>query len=167
MTLRNRSIGMLLGYHLLWSTVANVVGTDEQADRFQKLILENDYLLGGAVNPRDSDLKVTTTDTSDEIVFSGVKYFNTGGVVSDLTVLEGVLEGSGGAHVFAIVPTRQPGIRFAYNWDNIGLRLTESGGVTIDGVAAPWADVLGWDARTRRPVPGVGDVPFASMLLPT
>ncbi|KAK3702284.1 hypothetical protein LTR37_014995 [Vermiconidia calcicola] len=25
------SIGMLLGYHLLWSTTANVVGTEEQA----------------------------------------------------------------------------------------------------------------------------------------
>lgn len=41
------SIGMLLGYHLLWSTTANVVGTDEQKDRFQKTIIENNYFIGG------------------------------------------------------------------------------------------------------------------------
>jgi alkylation response protein AidB-like acyl-CoA dehydrogenase len=60
-----------------------------------------------------------------------------------LTVLEGVLEGTDD-HIFAIVPTVQPGIKFAYNWDNVGLRLTESGGVSIEGVAAPWEDALGW-----------------------
>jgi alkylation response protein AidB-like acyl-CoA dehydrogenase len=41
------SIGMLLGYHLLWSTTANIVGTDEQKGRLQKLIIENNYFVGG------------------------------------------------------------------------------------------------------------------------
>ena len=41
------SIGMLLRYHLLWSTTANIVGTDEQKERFQKLIIENNYFVGG------------------------------------------------------------------------------------------------------------------------
>ncbi|KAJ5295148.1 hypothetical protein PENANT_c035G11254 [Penicillium antarcticum] len=123
------SIGMLLGYHLLWSTTANVVGTPEQADRTHQLIIQNNYFVGGAVNPRDSDLKITVD--GDDIVFSGNKFFNTGGVVSDLTVLEGVLDGTQD-HIFALVKTQQPGIQFAYNWHNIGLRLTESGGVRID-----------------------------------
>lgn len=48
----------------------------------------------------------------DNIVFNGQKHFNTGGVVSDMTILEGVLEGTG-KHIFAAVPTRQPGIQFA------------------------------------------------------
>ena len=82
------SVGMLLGYHLLWSWTANVVGTDEQKERTQKLIIENNFFVGGAVNPRDNDQKIT--DDGDHIVFSGFKHFNTGGVVSDLTVLEGV-----------------------------------------------------------------------------
>lgn len=154
---------MLLGYHLLWSTTANVVGTLEQADRFQKLIIENNYVLGGAVNPRDNDLKVT--DEGDKILFSGLKHFNTGGVISDLTVLEGVLEGTTD-HVYVIVDTRQPGIKFAYNWDNVGLRLSESGSVSIENVAAPWEDALGWDAQKKRPIPGINDVPFGSLLLP-
>ncbi|KAK7727279.1 hypothetical protein SLS63_007098 [Diaporthe eres] len=158
------SIGMLLGYHLLWSTTANVVGSLEQADRFQKLILSNNYFIGGAVNPRDSDLKIK--DSGDKITFNGRKFFNTGGVVSDLTVLEGVLEGTED-HIFAIVPTVQAGISFAHNWDNVGLRLTESGGVSIEDVAAPWEDALGWDVKTKRPDPAVLGIPFASLLLPT
>ena len=81
------SLGMLLGYHLLWSWASAVVGTDEQNDRTQKLIIENNYFVGGAVNPRDHDQKIR--DDGDHIVFSGFKNFNTGGVVSDLTVLEG------------------------------------------------------------------------------
>ena len=81
------SLGMLLGYHLLWSWTSAVVGTDEQNDRTQKLIIENNYFVGGAVNPRDDDQKIR--DDGDHIIFSGFKNFNTGGVVSDLTVLEG------------------------------------------------------------------------------
>jgi alkylation response protein AidB-like acyl-CoA dehydrogenase len=64
----------------------------------------------GAVNPRDNDLKIT--DAGDHIVFNGAKHFNTGGAVSDLTVLEGVLEGTGN-HIFAFIPTEQPGVQFA------------------------------------------------------
>ena len=82
------SLGQLLGYHLLWSWTSAVVGTDEQNERTQKLIIENNYFVGGAVNPRDNDQRIT--DDGDHIVFSGFKHFNTGGVVSDLTVLEGV-----------------------------------------------------------------------------
>lgn len=70
------SIGMLLGYHLLWSTTANVVCTEEQADSIQEVILENNWFIGGAVNPRDNDLKITSE--GDELVFNGFKNFNTG-----------------------------------------------------------------------------------------
>lgn len=159
-----RSIGMLLGYHLLWSTTANVVGTPEQAERIHELIISNNYFVGGAVNPRDNDLKITSD--GDYLVFNGAKHFNTGGVVSDLTVLEGVLEGTEG-HIFALVPTEQPGIQFAYNWHNIGLRLTESGGVKIENVRVPWADALGWDGSSKTPREDILLIPFASLLLPT
>ena len=64
----------------------------------------------GAVNPRDSDLSIVSD--GDHIVFNGFKNFNTGGVVSDLTVLEGVYQGTD-HHIFAFAPTQQAGIRFA------------------------------------------------------
>ncbi|EAW13746.1 thermophilic desulfurizing enzyme family protein [Aspergillus clavatus NRRL 1] len=155
------SIGMLLGYHLLWSTIGNVVGT---AERLDELIISNNYFVGGAVNPRDNDLKITAD--GDSIIFTGFKHFNTGGAVSDLTVLEGVLDGTQD-HIFAVVRTKQPGIQFAYNWKNIGLRLTESGSVKIENVRTSWTDALGWDATTKRPIAEVLTIPFGSLLLPT
>ncbi|KIW76915.1 hypothetical protein Z517_09359 [Fonsecaea pedrosoi CBS 271.37] len=56
----------------------------------------------------------------EELVFNGSKFFNTGGVVSDATILEGVLDGTED-HIFTIVPTKQPGIQFGHDWDNIGM----------------------------------------------
>ncbi|GJC93240.1 thermophilic desulfurizing enzyme family protein [Colletotrichum higginsianum] len=158
------SIGMLLGYHLLWSTTANVIGSPQQADRLQNLVISNNYFVGGAVNPRDSDHKITSD--GDKVVFNGFKHFNTGGVISDLTVLEGVLEGTKD-HLYAVVKTDQPGIVFSHDWDNVGLRLSESGSVKIENVTAPWADALGWDASLKRPDPSILEIPFASLLLPT
>ena len=158
------SLGMLLGYHLLWSTTANVVGTAEQQESVQEAIIRNNYFVGGAVNPRDNDLKITSD--GDWLNFDGFKNFNTGGVVSDLTVLEGVLEGTED-HIFTLVKTDQPGMQFAHNWDSVGLRLTESGSVKIDNIRVPWSDALGWDSKTKRPVAEVLGIPFASLLLPT
>lgn len=155
---------MLLGYHLLWSTTANVVGTPEQAERIQKLIIENNYFIGGAVNPRDSDLKIASS--GDKLIFNGFKHFNTGGVISDLTVLEGVYEGTE-HHIFSFAPTNQSGIIFSHDWDNVGLRLTESGSVKIENVSVPWEDALGWDPEKKEPKPEVLTIPFASLLLPT
>ena len=158
------SLGMLLGYHLLWSTTANVVGTQEQAESIQQVILENNWFIGGAVNPRDSDLIIT--EDEDGLVFNGFKNFNTGGVISDLTVLEGVFEGTED-HMFTLVKTDQPGIVFQHNWDSVGMRLTESGSVRIDKIKVPWSDALGWDPATKKPRPEILGIPFASMLLPT
>ncbi|TQS31683.1 hypothetical protein Golomagni_08026, partial [Golovinomyces magnicellulatus] len=158
------SLGMLLGYHLLWSTTASVVGSPEQAERFQELIISNNYFVGGAVNPRDNDLKITPDGKN--IVFNGFKFFNTGGVVSDLTVLEGSYNGTDD-HIFAIVKTDQVGIQFSHDWNNVGLRLTESGSVKIENVVAPWEDALGWDSTKQQPDQAVLGIPFATLLLPT
>lgn len=83
---------MLLGYPLLWSTTADAVGSPEQADRVHELLLTHNFFVGGAVNPRDAEL--TVSSAGDHVVFRGFKNFSTGGVVSDITVLEGVLEGT-------------------------------------------------------------------------
>ncbi|PZQ89067.1 MAG: monooxygenase [Leifsonia xyli] len=156
------SIGQLLGYHYLWAWAARLVATDAQIAAVEKLYTENRYLFGGAVNPRDADL--TVRDEGDELVFTGRKSFSTGGVVSDLTVLEGVLEGTD-THVFAIVPTDQPGIVFGRDWDSLGQRLTESGSVRIEGVRVPWADAAGFVDKVFQPlVYGTLNVPAIQLV---
>ncbi len=135
------SIGQLLGYHYLWAWAARLVGTPEQIAAVEQLYTENNFFFGGAVNPRDDDLVITVE--GDELVFTGRKSFSTGGRISDLTVLEGVIEGTD-KHVFAIVPTAQDAIVFAGDWDNLGQRLTESGAVEINGVRVPWESAAGY-----------------------
>lgn len=135
------SIGQLLGYHLLWFWAVRLVGTPEQIAAVEEQATKEQWFFGGAVNPRDADLVIA--DEGEEIVFRGEKSFSTGGRISDVTVLEGVLEGTD-KHVFAIVPTDQEAIRFKGDWDTLGQRLTESGGVVIDGVRVPWEAAAGY-----------------------
>ncbi|WP_030713395.1 acyl-CoA dehydrogenase family protein [Streptomyces griseus] len=142
------SIGQLLGYHYLWNWAARLVGTREQWEHVEAEAVRHTWFFGGAVNPRDSD--VVVTEDGDDLVFTGAKTFSTGSKVSDVTVLEGVLEGTD-RHIFAIVPSDSPGLTFHDDWDNIGQRLTESGGVTIDGVRTPWASAASYVDKEFRP----------------
>ncbi|MFH8573559.1 acyl-CoA dehydrogenase family protein [Streptomyces sp. NPDC017993] len=142
------SIGQLLGYHYLWNWAARLVGTPEQWQQVEAEAARNQWFFGGAVNPRDND--VVVRDEGEHLLFSGRKTFSTGSRVSDVTVLEGVLEGTDD-HVFAIVPSDSAGLTFHDDWDNIGQRLTESGSVTLDQVRVPWAAAAGYVDKAFRP----------------
>ncbi|MFE9923234.1 acyl-CoA dehydrogenase family protein [Streptomyces sp. NPDC005774] len=142
------SLGQLLGYHYLWNWAARLVGTREQWEHVEAEAARNRWFFGGAVNPRDRD--VVVTEDGDDLVFTGRKSFSTGSRVSDVTVLEGVLEGTD-QHVFAIVPSDSAGLTFHDDWDNIGQRLTESGSVTIDGVRTSWSSAAGYVDKEFRP----------------
>ena len=143
------SIGQLLGYHYLWAWAVRLVGTEAQIDAVEELYTSNNFFFGGAVNPRDGDLSIV--EDGEQLVYNGRKSFSTGGRVADLTVLEGVLEGTG-THIFAIVPTDQDGIVFAGDWDNLGQRLTESGSVQINDVRVDWGGAAGFVDKVFQPL---------------
>lgn len=152
------SIGQLIGYHYLWAWAVRLVGTPDQIAAVEELYTTQNLFFGGAVNPRDNDL--TIREDGDELVYNGRKSFSTGSKISDLTVLEGVLKGTE-KHIFAIVPTQQDGIVFHDDWDNLGQRLTESGGVTITDVRIPWAAAAGY--VDKEPV----ELTYGTLNLPT
>ncbi|MCQ4121223.1 acyl-CoA dehydrogenase family protein [Rhodococcus tibetensis] len=143
------SIGQLLGYHYLWAWAVRLVGTEPQIGAVEELYTSNNFLFGGAVNPRDTDL--TIVDRGDSLVYNGVKSFSTGGRATDLTVLEGIIEGTA-THVFAIVPTSQDGIVFRGDWDNLGQRLTDSGSVEINDVEVDWTGAAGFVDKEFQPL---------------
>ena len=70
-------------------------------------------------------------------------------------------------HIFAIASSRQPGVQFQHNWDNVGLCLTESGSVKIDNVRLPWSEALGWDPIKKEPIESILKIPYTTLLLPT
>ncbi|CCH30809.1 acyl-CoA dehydrogenase family protein [Actinosynnema sp. NPDC047251] len=142
------SVGQLIGYHYLWFWAARLVATPEQIAAVEEQATRDRWFFGGAVNPRDDDLLIV--EDGDDLVYNGRKSFSTGGKVSDVTVLEGVLEGTE-KHIFAIVPSQQDGIVFENDWDNLGQRLTESGGVRVEGVRVPWAQAAGYVDKEFTP----------------
>lgn len=102
------SLAMILGYSYLWYWAAALVGTEEQRERIEKWLTEKKAIIGGAVNPRDSDLKVIPHPTDEnKLIFDGKKTFSTGSKISDVTILEGTNDK--GEHIFAAVESRQPG----------------------------------------------------------
>lgn len=144
------SIGQLLGYHYLWSQLAQFYGTPDQASQLAQESTSNNWFFGGAVNPRDAEL--VAVDTGDSLVFSGDKTFSTGSKVSDVTWLEGIIEGGDpNQSVFALAPSDHAGITFHDNWDALGQRLTESGSVTIKDVDLAWSQALGWVGKEFQP----------------
>ncbi|GAA5933165.1 uncharacterized protein JCM15063_002316 [Sporobolomyces koalae] len=156
------SIGQLLAYHYLWSWTALVLGSKEQIEFEQRRYIDNRYFYGAAVNPRDSDLAVTETEDGKSLVFNGRKAFSTGSKISDLTVLEGVLP-DGKTHVYAIVESKQPGIVYGDDWNNVlGMRGTQSGSISITSVVVPWERALGFNQKKEFVELGA----FNSLLLP-
>lgn len=146
------SLGQLLGYHFIWFWVGALVGTDEQRQSFEEWVTKDRLFIGGAVNPRDSDLQVTThAQDPSKWVFNGKKTFSTGSKVSDVTILEGVV--SDGAHVFAAVPSKQAGIVYGDEWvDTLGMRATQSGGVKIKDVVIEAKDAFGFVEGKFQPL---------------
>ncbi|MFD6159898.1 acyl-CoA dehydrogenase family protein [Nocardia sp. NPDC060256] len=133
------SIGQLLGYHYLWAWAVRFFGTSAQIDRYEELYVRSNLFFGGAINPRDKDVRVT--EHGDELRLNGRKAFASGSAVSDLTCLLGTF--SDGRPVFLIVDSKTPGLVYNDDWDNMGQRQTESGSVTISDLVAPRRAVLG------------------------
>lgn len=161
------SIGQLLGYHYVWHWTPRMYGSPEEADRFEARAARERWFLAGALNPRGGE--VTACDNGDAVVFNGAKTFASGMGVADTCFLEGVTPD--GSHVLAVVPARQPGLVAHDDWDNMGQRLTASGGVTITDVRVPWSETLGCvDKVFQRRVRNTMDVPtnqlvFANLYL--
>ncbi|MEO3975602.1 acyl-CoA dehydrogenase family protein [Streptomyces sp. CAU 1734] len=154
------SVGQLLGDHYTWCWLPTALGTEEQIERIAREAARGQWFFGCALNPRDAD--VVARDMGDHVVFDGTKHFCTGVRVSDRTVLEGVMPD--GRHVIGLVPTDQPGVEHHGNWDNMGQRLTESGGVTIRDVTMPWTDALGFRDGVFEPA---APPAYATMNIPT
>jgi alkylation response protein AidB-like acyl-CoA dehydrogenase len=146
------SIAMLLGYHYLWVWLPRMWATREQWQRMEADSARRKLFWAAAVNPRDNDVLVV--DAGDHLLFTGIKRFSTGARVADWLLLEGVLADADGKpteqRVFGLTPADRPQIVRSADWDNVGMRLTESGSVELRGVPVPWSDALGYTGKTQE-----------------
>ncbi|WP_052021371.1 acyl-CoA dehydrogenase family protein [Actinokineospora spheciospongiae] len=154
------SVGHLLGYHYLHLWRLWLFDVPERAAELVRATVEHGWFWAGVANPRD-DALVLTDAPGGGFTVDGRKFFATGASVADRLVVSGVHPPTGDKLTF-VVDAGAPGIRYLGDWDNLGQRMSASGGVDFRGVAVPARDVLGaqpaHDAPTapRDSLPALG-----------
>ncbi|GLY48784.1 acyl-CoA dehydrogenase family protein [Lentzea sp. NBRC 102530] len=132
------NVGHLLGYHYLqiWRSGLFDSAFSDQPDQFW----------AGVSNPLDAALELTPTGTG--FTLNGRKTFATGAAVADRLVVSATRTDNGEKLTF-LLDGKAAGITYLDDWDNIGQRLTASGGVTFENVEV--TEVLGVQPANEDP----------------
>lgn len=133
------SIAHLLGYHYAQTRVSRLFGTPEQADAESRRNGEGRLFWGGIQNPRGGSDLVLTRD-GDAFKLGGHRTFASGVSLGDRLSVTATLDGE---LVFLSLPGDRAGIDPRHDWDNIGQRLTDSGGVDLHDVRVEKSEILG------------------------
>jgi alkylation response protein AidB-like acyl-CoA dehydrogenase len=150
------SIAHLLGYHYAQTRVAQLFGTPEQADALSRKNGEQKLFWGGIQNPRGGSDLILSRD-GDGFRLNGHRTFASGATLADHLSVTATLDGE---LVFISLPSGKEGFNPLNDWDNIGQRLTDSGGVELNNVRIEKSEVLGVE-------PFIGGVPDAYQTLVT
>ncbi|GAA4673394.1 acyl-CoA dehydrogenase family protein [Gordonia humi] len=133
------SIAHLLGYHYAQQRIPHLFGTPEQAEALSRRNAQEKPFWGGVQNPRGADGLVLTR-VGDEYRLDGRRTFASGASVADQL---SVTASYGDALVFLTLPTDRTGFEPQGDWDNIGQRLTDSGGVVFRDAPVRPDEILG------------------------
>lgn len=150
------NIGHLLGYHYLQVWRSGLFDSAPVGDDvFRAGIFSADIFWAGVSNPLDAALELRPVDGGFEV--TGRKTFATGASVADRLVVSATDTETGDKVTFTL-DAKAEGITYAGDWDNIGQRLTASGGVVFDHVHVPADQVLGVHDETspRLSLAGLG-----------
>ncbi|SDD93772.1 acyl-CoA dehydrogenase family protein [Actinokineospora iranica] len=144
------SVGHLLGYHYLHVWRTRLFDRPEVTERLERATAEHGWFWAGVANPRDDALIMTDANGVDgrRHLVRGRKFFATGASVADRLVVSAHEEATGRKVTF-VLDAAAPGIRYLGDWDNLGQRLSASGGVDFADVEVAPADILG-----AQPEPG-------------
>ncbi|PPK66341.1 alkylation response protein AidB-like acyl-CoA dehydrogenase [Actinokineospora auranticolor] len=140
------SVGHLLGYHYLHVWRTTLFDRPDATTAANRATAAHGWFWAGVANPRDDALVLSTHDGG--YLVNGRKFFATGASVADRLVVSGHHEASGRKLTFTL-DAAAPGIRYLGDWDNLGQRLSASGGVEFTDVHVPESAVLG-----AQPAPG-------------
>lgn len=133
------SIAHLIGYHFAQQRIPHLFGTPEQAESISRRNGQEKLFWGGVQNPRGADGLVLTKD-GDSYRLNGRRTFASGASVADQL---SVTASYGDALIFLTLPTDREGFKPQGDWDNIGQRLTDSGGVVFDNTVVHASEILG------------------------
>lgn len=133
------SIAHLIGYHYAQQRIPHLFGTPEQAEALSRRNAEEKLFWGGVQNPRGADGLELTRD-GDAFRLNGRRTFASGASVADHLSVTASFQGD---LVFLTLPTDRPGFEPDGDWDAIGQRLTDSGGVEFRDARVERHEILG------------------------
>ncbi|HEX2317279.1 MAG TPA: acyl-CoA dehydrogenase family protein [Thermomonospora sp.] len=151
------SIAHLIGYHYAQTRVAPLFGTPAQADALSRRNAGERLFWGGVQNPRGGSDLVLTRD-GDGFRLNGRRSFASGASLGDHLSVTAAYEGE---LVFIALPAGREGFRALGDWDNIGQRLTDSGGVVFENARVERSEILGADPITGRTL-----TPYQTLVTP-
>lgn len=153
------SIAHLIGYHFAHSRIAPLFATPEQADAQSRRNASERLFWGGVQNPRGSAGLVLSRD-GDGFRLNGSRTFASGASTADQLSVTAALDGE---LVFLSLDVRggRQGFTFLGDWDNIGQRLTDSGGVRVVDARIEHHEVLGVE-----PFVGGSPSPYQTLVTP-
>lgn len=134
------NVGHLLGYHYLQLWRSELFDRPDLVERLHRETVAGNHFWAGVSNPLDAALALTPTDGG--FVINGRKTFATGAAVADRLVISATRTDNDQKVTF-VLDARAQGVEYPGDWDNIGQRLTASGGVVFTDVFLPADNVLG------------------------
>jgi alkylation response protein AidB-like acyl-CoA dehydrogenase len=151
------SIAHLIGYHYAQTRIARLFGTPEQADAQSRKNGAQRLFWGGVQNPRGGSGLVLTRD-GDGFLLNGQRTFASGASLGDQLSITATLDDN---LAFVSIPGGRKGFTPLDNWDNMGQRLTDSGGVEFHDVRIERAEILGPD-----PIGGQEPTAYQTLVTP-
>lgn len=155
------NVGHLLGYHYLQLWRSELFDRPGLVTRSQRETVTGNHFWAGVSNPLDAALELTPVDGGFRI--NGRKTFATGASVADRLVVSATRTDNDEKLTF-VLDARARGVRYLGDWDNIGQRLTASGGVVFTDVFLPAGDVLGRQPDDQPPRLSLASVAFQLFL---
>jgi alkylation response protein AidB-like acyl-CoA dehydrogenase len=142
------SVGHLLGYHYLQLWRSELFDRPDLVARLWRKTVAGHHFWAGVSNPLDAALELTPVDGGFRL--DGRKTFATGAAVADRLVVSATRTDDEEKLTF-VLDGKAPGVTYLHDWDNIGQRLTSSGGVVFTDAFVAAEDVLGPQPEDQSP----------------
>jgi alkylation response protein AidB-like acyl-CoA dehydrogenase len=136
------SIAAILAFHYYNSQMARYLDPKGDGAEVQRKSARQRWLWGNATQYVNKNF-IAEEHPEGGYVVSGTKLWNTGAPVADVTTVLAIHPNKK-HYVYFYIPTNRAGLRFHDDWDQLGLRLADSGTITFDQVRIHADEILDW-----------------------
>jgi alkylation response protein AidB-like acyl-CoA dehydrogenase len=147
------SIAALLAFHYYNSQMARYLDPKGDGVEVQRQSAKHRWLWGNATQYVNKDF-VAEEHPEGGYTVSGTKLWNTGAPVADVTTVLAIHPNKK-QYIYFYIPTDRAGLKFHHDWDQLGLRLADSGTITFEKVRIYPHEILPWthDGAQTGPAP--------------